>query len=120
MPVKSIVFLSIFFVCTVLANFFFKHGALAIAPVSFSLETVRAALMSPPVLLGAALYFAAAVAWIVSLSMVPLNIAISVSAFVYVGVVLVAWLAFHEPIPLVRWAGIALIALGMLVVGRTA
>ena len=75
---------------------------------------------SPPVLIGAALYFAAAIAWFASLSMVPLNIAISVSAFVYVGVVLLAYLAFHEPIPLARWAGIALIALGMFVIGRTA
>jgi drug/metabolite transporter (DMT)-like permease len=120
MPVKSVLFLSAFFVCTLLANFFFKHGAMALAPFTFSWDTLRTALTTPPVLIGAGLYFAAAVAWIASLSLVPLNIAISVSAFVYVGVVLLAWLAFHEPIPAARWAGIALIALGMFVIGRTA
>lgn len=120
MASKGVIFLSIFFVCTLFANFFFKQGALSVGPLTLSMETLVAALSNPAVLIGTVLYIVAAVAWFVSLSIVPLNIAVSVSTFLYVGIVFMAYLAFHEAIPPARWAGIALIAIGMYVVGRTA
>lgn len=112
--------LSVFFVFTLAANFFFKQGAAGLAPFTFSVDTLRAALANTPIWIGAAFYLAAAVAWLAALSIVPLNIAVSVSALLYIGIVLLAALAFHEPIPLIRWAGIALVALGLFVIGRTA
>ena len=120
MASRSIVSLAIFFVCTLLGNFFFKQGALAIGPVALTIESFKAAASSASIWAGTALYAVSAVAWLASLSTVPLNIAISVSAFIYVGVVLMAALAFHESIPMLRWAGIALVAAGMLVIARTA
>lgn len=120
MTTKSIIFLSVFFVCTLFANFFFKQGAVAIGPVTFSMESLTAAFSSPAVLIGAAFYLVAAIAWFVSLSVVPLNIAVSVSALLYVGIIFIAHLAFHEPIPPARWIGIVLIAIGIYVIGRTA
>ena len=120
MDSKGAFLLSVFFVFTLVANFFFKQGASSLAPFTFSMDTLRVALASPQIWIGSAFYLAAAVAWLAALSMVPLNIAVSVSALLYIGIVLLAALVFHESIPLLRWGGIALIALGMLVIGRTA
>ena len=120
MDSRGTLLLSVFFVFTLAANFFFKQGASGLAPFSFSLDTLRAALASAPIWIGAAFYLTAAVAWLAALSVVPLNVAISVSALLYIGIVLLAALVFHEPIPLMRWAGIALVAIGLFVIGRTA
>lgn len=120
METRGVFFLSAFFILTLAANFFFKIGAASLVPFTFSMDTLRAAVSSSQVWIGSVLYFAAAVAWLASLSIVPLNVAISVSAFLYIGIVLLAAFVFHESIPLLRWGGIALIALGMLVIGRTA
>jgi drug/metabolite transporter (DMT)-like permease len=117
---RGTIFLSVFVIATVLANFFFKCGAQALGPMTLTSRTLTGALNSPFVLAGVALYSVAAVTWIVALSIVPLNIAISVSAFVYVGIVLMAALVFGEMIPPMRWAGIGFIFLGMAVIASTA
>jgi drug/metabolite transporter (DMT)-like permease len=116
---KGILALSGFLAFTLLGNFFFKRGATDLMPVTLSLGTVVAAVHSVAVWLGVIFYGLAAVFWFVSLSLVPLNLAITVSACVYVLVVMMAFLIFGEPIPLVRWAGIGMIFFGLVVVGRT-
>ncbi len=120
MDFKSVASLSLFLVGTVLANYFFKSGAMTMGPLSFSFDTLLRAVTTPAVIAGVVMYGLAAVAWFVALSLVPLNIAVSVSALVYVFVILLALLIFKETIPLDRWAGIALVTLGMLLIGRTA
>lgn len=117
---KGLLALAVFFICTVGANFCFKSGATALHPLRLSLETLTAAATSPYVVAGVTLYSVAAVAWFVALSLVPLNIAISVSASIYLVVVLMSFFLFGEAIPPLRWVGIASVAFGMLIVGRTA
>lgn len=117
---RGVIFLLVFFITTVLANFCFKYGAQTLGPITLTPRTLIAALSSPFVLGGATLYAVAALAWIVALSIVPLNIATSVSAFVYVGIIIMAELVFGEIIPPMRWAGISFIVMGMIVIAITA
>jgi len=117
--VRSLIALVLFMVTTVLANFFFKAAASDFGAMSLSSDTFMKALSTPYVWFGVIAYGVAAVAWFVSLSLVPLNIAISVSAFVYVLIILVAWLVFQEYVPLSRWFGIGMIIFGMIIIGRS-
>lgn len=116
---KGAALLAGFVLFTLLGNYFFKRGAMELAPISLSAETLRHAIGSANVWFGGMCYALAAVLWFVSLSLVPLNLAITVSACVYVIVVLMAALIFHEPMPPARWAGMAMIFAGLIVVGRT-
>lgn len=119
MTAKGATLLAFFFVGTVLGNILFKHAAVALAPVAFNTATMRAILSSPSAISGAVFYFGAAIVWFMALSIVPLNLAISVSAMVYIAVVLIAWLVFGEAIPSVRWLGIALTVSGLMVIAWT-
>lgn len=116
---KSALMLAGFVLFTVLGNFFFKRGAMELAPVSLSMVSFQAALGSKNVWFGVICYGLAAVLWFVSLSLVPLNLAITVSACVYVIVVLMAALLFNEPMSVARWAGVAMIFSGLVVIGKT-
>lgn len=116
---KGAFMLAGFVVLTLLGNYFFKRGAMEMAPISLSAASLKAAFASFNVWAGAAFYGLAAVFWFVSLSLVPLNIAITVSACIYVVVVLMAAIIFGEPMPMVRWAGIGLVFAGLVTIGRT-
>jgi drug/metabolite transporter (DMT)-like permease len=116
---RGALFLCVFFVSTILANFCVKQGVLILGPLSLTFDSLIQAAKSPFVLAGMACYAVAAAAWILSLSIVPLNVAMSVSAFLYVGIVFIAAVFFGEAIPLLRWAGIGLMMLGMFVVAHT-
>ena len=50
----------------------------------------------------------------------PLNIAQSFAAIQFIAVILASTLVLSEPIAIPRWIGIALIAIGIVIVGLTA
>lgn len=77
-------------------------------------------LKNPLVLLGLLLYGVGALAWIVVLSKLDLSYAYPFLALNFVLVALVSWLALGEPIPALRWMGIGVISLGILLVARSA
>lgn len=116
---KSAIFLSCFVVCTLLGNLFFKRSAGEIIPLSLNVDTLIVLLRSSNAWLGVVFYGLAAAFWLLSLAVTPLNIAISVSACVYVLVVLLAFFFFNEPIPPARWAGMALIFTGLIFIGSS-
>lgn len=116
---KGMLILAGFVVFTIAGNFFFKRGATELMPLVMSLETIMMALRSPSVWLGVIFYGLASVFWFVALSLVPMNLAITVSSCIYVLVVLMAFFIFQEHIPPARWVGIAIIFSGLIVVGRT-
>lgn len=117
---KATVVLAGFVVFTLLGNFFFKRGAMELAPISMAMPTLWSAIASVNVWCGVITYGIAAVCWFVAMSLVPLNLAITVSSCIYPIVVVMAAVVFNEPIPLVRWVGVGMIFGGLVVVGRTA
>lgn len=75
---------------------------------------------TPYVILGLALYVVGAFIWLIVLSRANLSYAYPMVALTYVLVPLAAWLLLNEPpIPPLRWAGIALIIAGVILVAQS-
>ena len=74
---------------------------------------------SPLVLLGLFLYGLGALAWIAVLARMDLSLAHPFLALNFVLVALVSRFALGETLPPLRWAGIAVICAGILVVARS-
>lgn len=78
---------------------------------------VLALLGKPLVLLGLAMAFAAALSWMLALTRLPLSKAYPFTALALVLVVISgAWL-FAEPVGPIRMAGVALVCIGVILVG---
>ncbi|MEZ4867701.1 MAG: hypothetical protein R3C14_40625 [Caldilineaceae bacterium] len=76
-------------------------------------------LRSPLVLLGLALYGVGALAWIAVLSRFNLSLAYPFLALNFVLIALVSQLLLGEAIPMLRWVGIGVICVGVILVGRS-
>ncbi|MBC7241645.1 MAG: multidrug resistance protein [Anaerolineae bacterium] len=75
---------------------------------------------TPLVLLGLAMYGVGAFIWLIVLSRANLSYAYPMIALTYVLVPLAAWLFLNEPaIPPLRWAGMALIIVGVALVAQS-
>jgi uncharacterized membrane protein len=92
---------------------------LSIGMRSHSATDYVAAFENPWVLAGIGLL----IAWLVSqlslLSWADLTYILPITAASYVGSAILGALALHEHVSAARWSGIALIAIGIVVVGRT-
>ena len=98
--------------CTVVGNLLLKVGA-----GQKGLNTIWPfSLLNLQILLGAIAFCFAMVFYIMVLKRTALNLAQSIFAAQFVLVILAANLVLHEPIGMYRWFGIALIALGLIVV----
>lgn len=75
---------------------------------------------SPVVWGGLALFGVSAVVWLFALSRVELSFAYPFAALGYVIIVLASLTVLHESVPPLRWAGVALIIAGIVLVARTA
>ncbi|MCA1841330.1 MAG: EamA family transporter, partial [Actinobacteria bacterium] len=75
---------------------------------------------TPQIIFGLALFVVSAAIWLVVLSRVPISFAYPFAGLVYVLTAGFSKYVLHEHVPNLRWLGIALIIIGILVVGRTA
>lgn len=73
---------------------------------------------SPMVLTGLFLYFISAAIWIVVLSTVELSFAYPFIGLTYVLVLVLSKVILKEDISLIRWAGAAIITIGVIVISR--
>lgn len=76
------------------------------------------AVTQPLVWAGAIMYLLSASSWLVVLSRVDLSLAYPLGSVNYVLVVLASATLLDEIVPPMRWAGIGLILLGILVIAR--
>ena len=113
---KLIIVLSVssFIALNIAANILMKIGATV--PVS---QRIVFDLAGWQALVGACLLAASAIAYTLALRYLPLNIAQSFAVLQFIGVVLAANLILSEPIGAMRWLGMGLIALGIVVVSLT-
>lgn len=100
---------------TVTANLLLKSGATAPGTSSNNLLS----LLNWRVIAGLASFALGAVIYVLILTKLPLNVAQSFAALQFVAVIFASWLILGEPIGGLRWAGIALIGAGILLVGMT-
>lgn len=85
---------------------------------SSPIEVLLTAVRSPLVLLGLVFYGLGAAAWIVVLSRLDLSYAYPFIALNFVLIALVSRLVLAESIPAVRWAGIGMICIGIVLIAR--
>jgi drug/metabolite transporter (DMT)-like permease len=97
---------------TIAANLLLKLGS---APG----EVAASGLISLKSALGALLFGCSLLLYMRILRSVPLNVAQSLMAAQFIGVILASAIVLSEPIPWPRWLGIALIATGIALVGST-
>ncbi len=74
---------------------------------------------SPLILGGLGLYALSMAIWLAVLSRVPLSLAYPMVAIGYVFTVLLAWLVLGEGVPGQRWAGVAAIMFGVILISRS-
>lgn len=80
---------------------------------------VKALLTSPIVLGGLALFGVSGVLWLFALSRATLSFAYPFAALSYVIIVAASVPVLHETVPPLRWAGVAFIVIGVVLVGQT-
>lgn len=105
------------------AQLLLKAGASSVGPLRAdmgSLGHAGIALMRHPGILGGlACYVVSVMIWIVALSRVEVSIAYPMLSIGYVVNALLAWWLFGEAVNLQRWAGIAVILVGVALVAQS-
>ena len=102
-----------------------KLGAKSIGPVEVnSLDKAFSFLLhiltNPPLLGGMLLYFLSAVVWAYLLTKLDISFVQPILALTYVVTPILAFWLLQEGVPLMRWVGIAIIIIGVVIVARTA
>ncbi len=95
-------------------------GRLGAGALQQPLETLIAIASTPVVWLGLASYAIGAVLWMVVLSRLDLGYAYPLLAISYILIPLLAHFLLGETIPPLRWVGIAVIFVGVIIVARAA
>jgi multidrug transporter EmrE-like cation transporter len=94
------------------------HGATPLE-LGQPLTTLRRIAGNLSVVGGLAIFVVSAAAWLVVLSKVSLSFAYPFVSLTYVLILTFDRLALHETVSVMRWAGVALIIGGILLVSRT-
>ena len=101
------------------SELFQKRGAVDTIHVSEQWGwTGLTTLASPLVWLGMFLTMVSFVTWLYAIKHLPLSVAFPASQAVHVLVPLSSWMVLGEQISVIRWAGIALVLCGLLLVAR--
>ncbi len=99
---------------TVVANLLLKQGAMA--PEK---DKLFFGYYSWKTVIGFGAFAVAGLAYAALMRWVPLNVATSFAALQFVAVILASAVILSEPIPVLRWLGIALITAGVVLVGSS-
>jgi multidrug transporter EmrE-like cation transporter len=92
-------------------------GRIGAREVSDAGATIARAAKEPKLWVGLFLFGVSALFWLVVLSRVPLSIAYPFVGISYVLVVLFARIFLDEHVPITRWIGVGIVALGIVIVG---
>jgi multidrug transporter EmrE-like cation transporter len=92
-------------------------GRIGSREVSNPTQTIARAVKKPRLWGGLVLFGVSAVFWLVVLSRFPLSVAYPFVGVSYIGVVAFSRLFLHEHVPLLRWLGVVVVALGITIVG---
>jgi len=104
-------------VSAVMGQVLFKKGVLVTGEITFKSSIIgelTRLIFNPLVFTGLILYVVSAVLWLVALSKTTLNFAYPFTILTFALVMLSARVVFLEHIPTLRYFGIALICLGIL------
>jgi multidrug transporter EmrE-like cation transporter len=94
-------------------------GAIDAGSLARPMETLMRVFSTPLVWLGLSCYGVSALLWLVVLSRLDLSYAYLMLASMYVLIPLVSWLFLGERIPPMRWLGMVVVVLGVVIVARS-
>lgn len=94
-----------------------RVGRIGTAQVSAAGDTVMRAAKEPRLWVGLGLFGISALFWLVVLSRTPLSVAYPFVGITYILIVVISRFFLHEPVPLLRWIGVLVVALGIALVG---
>lgn len=105
-----------------LGQLLLKIGMRQVGPINRSdlsnpIHLALAVFSNPLILISVPLYVGGFMIWLIVLSKLDLSYAYSFLALAYVLVPLLSWLILGEHIPTVRWIGIIVICIGIVLVG---
>jgi drug/metabolite transporter (DMT)-like permease len=109
---KTLPLIAAMIISAVVGNLLLKTGATARPPSGLVMMVLH-----PSVICGLTLFGAAAMLYLLVLQRLPLNVAQSMMALQFVGVMLGSVLVLGEPMPPARLLGAILITTGVIVVG---
>lgn len=89
-------------------------------PVTVSADSFKTIATNLTVWAGLVLFALSAVVWLFVLSRTSLSFAYPFAALTYLLIVLVDRFVLHEAVPPLRWLGVAMIMIGIVLVARTA
>ena len=105
------------------AQLLLKAGVKPLGPIGSTPGTLvpnlATAMVQVPVMAGLACYVVSVAVWLVALSRVEVSLAYPMLSLGYVVNAVAAWWLFGEAVGAMRFAGIALILLGVFVVARS-
>ncbi len=102
-----------------------KHGmnevSNELAPARFGLDgaSFRTLVVTPAIYAGLLLFGISALVWLVVLSRASLSFAYPFAALTYVLILVFDHFVLDDPVPPLRWAGVAFIAAGIFLVSTT-
>lgn len=96
-----------------------KVGYIDSARLGNPMALVGDVLRTWQVIAGLAVFVMSAMSWLVVMSRVPLSFAYPFVGITYVLLALFGKFVIHEHVPNLRWLGVALIVVGIVVVGKT-
>jgi drug/metabolite transporter (DMT)-like permease len=95
-----------------------RHGAVPL-DVGAPVDMVRRVVTNVSVLSGLSLFVVSAAVWLVVLSKVSLSFAYPFVSLTYVLILLFDRLVLHETVSGLRWGGVLLIVIGIVLISRT-
>ncbi len=106
-----------------LAQLTLKHGVNTATAgggvLNADLGSLRRVAVTPTVWLGLAMFGCSAVVWLMVLSRASLSFAYPFASLTYILILLADRWVFHENIPVLRWAGVFFIVIGIVLVAQT-
>jgi uncharacterized membrane protein len=93
-------------------------GALEISIAAIPSLIMRI-ILSPYIIVGLAIYFGGVFFWLLALNRADLSYVYPFASLSYVLITLASWLLLHEAVPPMRWIGLVVICIGVMLVARS-
>ncbi len=93
-------------------------GALEISVAALPSLIMRI-IMSPYIIVGLTIYFGGVFFWLLALNRADLSYVYPFASLSYVLITLASWLLLHEAVPPLRWIGLVVICVGVMLVARS-
>lgn len=123
-PMMVFILLAVAIVAGVAGQTMLKKGAneatVNLGPFKADVDHVLNLFLNPFVIVGVICYGISAFAYIIALTQTDVSVALPITSLTYVLVAISAFVFLGETISLLRWAGVALVVLGSILVGFSA